>query len=180
MEVQLAPMRTMEDFILTQSRFQAPDVKNVEKFFNRIVSNLLYYQTNYFASFLVMFCLVSMSNPGAMISAMLTLALVFGLLYYGSANNDKVREFKTAYPGFTMLGSFFVGYYLIMHLGSLSVLFTSVGLPFMFMIAHASLRLRNLKNKVTNVADLLGVSKPTPMGVLLKEWGINPDLKYIS
>jgi hypothetical protein len=180
MEVQLAPLRTMEDFILTQSRFQVPDFKNPDKCVNRMVNNLLYYQTNYGIAFMVIFLLVTMSNPGAMISGMLTLALVFGLLYYGSANYEQVRNFKTSYPFFAMLGSLLVGYYIILQIGSISVLFSGVGLPFVFMVAHAALRLRNLKNKVANVADMLGVSKATPMGVFLKEWGIEPDLKYIS
>lgn len=35
-------------------------------------------------------------------------------------------------------------------------------------------------SKVANVADVLGVAKKTPMGLFLNEWGIEPDLKYIS
>jgi len=180
MEVQLAPMRTMEDFLLTQTRFQVPDFKNPDKCVNRMVNNLLYYQTNYFVAMLALFLLVAMNNPGAMISAIMSLALVFGLLYYGSANYEQVKNIKTNYPFFAMLGSFMVGYYIILQMGNISVLFTGVGLPIIFMVTHASLRLRNLKNKVANVADMLGVSKATPMGVFLKEWGIEPDLKYIS
>jgi hypothetical protein len=34
--------------------------------------------------------------------------------------------------------------------------------------------------QVANVADVLGVAKKTPMGIFLKEWGVEPDLKYIS
>ena len=33
---------------------------------------------------------------------------------------------------------------------------------------------------MANVADVLGVAKKTPMAIFLNEWGIEPDLKYIS
>jgi hypothetical protein len=39
---------------------------------------------------------------------------------------------------------------------------------------------RSVVLQVANVADVLGVAKKTPMGIFLKEWGVEPDLKYIS
>ena len=69
-------------------------------------------------------------------------------------------------------------------------------LPVKFTILHAALRLRNLKNKVStvvwklflikifvqisSVAEMTGVSKRTPMAVILAEWGVEPNLKYLS
>jgi len=70
------------------------------------------------------------------------------------------------------------------------------------MIVHASLRLRNAKNKanaakgafwkkigkekvveeveeVSNVAETLGLGKKTPMGIFLDEFGIEPEIKYM-
>lgn len=35
---------------------------------------------------------------------------------------------------------------------------------------HASLRLRNLKNKVTNKIEMIGISR-TPMGFILEQLG---------
>jgi len=157
-----------------------PDMKNPEKWFNRIVNNLLYYQSNYFVSSLIIFVLVTIGNPHHMLYGILTMALIFGLLYYGSMNCDQIGDFKKDHPFVTMLGSFMLGYYLIMQLGCISVFLFGVLLPVMVTILHASLRLRNLKNKVANVADVLGVAKKTPMGLFLNEWGIEPDLKYIS
>ena len=37
-----------------------------------------------------------------------------------------------------------------------------------------------ISHKVSNVAEVLGVSKETLMGRILDEWGIEPEFKYIS
>lgn len=47
MEVQLAPVRAWDDFFPGSDRFARPDFKDISKWNNRVVSNLLYYQTNY-------------------------------------------------------------------------------------------------------------------------------------
>ena len=56
--VELAPLRPLEDFVLSSARFQVPDLKDFERWANRIINNLLYYQTNYFLTALVIFLLV--------------------------------------------------------------------------------------------------------------------------
>ena len=62
----LAPLRSLDDFILQGSRFQVPDINQPERWFNRIVQNLLYYQTNYFLSALVIFLIVAFLHPQQM------------------------------------------------------------------------------------------------------------------
>ena len=62
----LAPLRSLDDFILQGSRFQVPDINQAERCFNRIISNLLYYQTNYFLSSLIIFLLVTFLHPQQM------------------------------------------------------------------------------------------------------------------
>jgi len=34
--------------------------------------------------------------------------------------------------------------------------------------------------QMTSVAEIAGVGKKTPMAVILSEWGVEPDLKYLS
>ena len=57
-EVKLPPLRSLDDFIFNTSRFGFPDFKNKERWNNRIVQNLLYYQTNYIAVAFPIFLLV--------------------------------------------------------------------------------------------------------------------------
>lgn len=44
---ELPPLRSMNDFLLESSRFQMPNFRDFEKWGNRVVNNLIYYQTNY-------------------------------------------------------------------------------------------------------------------------------------
>lgn len=46
-EFEVAPLRSLDDFILESARFQIPQMRDLEKWVNRVVNNLLYYQTNY-------------------------------------------------------------------------------------------------------------------------------------
>lgn len=48
MDVEIAPLRPLDDFLLDSARFQIPNFKDLEKWGNRVTSNLLYYQSNYF------------------------------------------------------------------------------------------------------------------------------------
>ena len=105
----IAPLRPLEDFLTGRARFQIPDLNNSEQWLNRVIQNLLYYQTNYF------------------LAAIIILALIL-------------------WP----------------------ILLPVVA----FTLIHASLRMRNLGNKVDNVKERLGLSDKTPMAVFLEEVGI--------
>ena len=56
--VQLAPLRSLGDFMLESARFQIPNIKDADKWTNRILNNLLYYQTNYFLTALIIFLII--------------------------------------------------------------------------------------------------------------------------
>jgi len=178
--VEIAPFRPLDEFLLSSSRFQVPDFNDPGKWANRIVNNLLYYQTNYFLSAIVIFLLITFLNPGEMILGIITMALIFGLLYYLSFNQVPVKNFKKNHPMVAMMSTFCVGYFLIYQIGCVIAFLLGVMMPVVFIVVHASLRLRNMKNKVASVADTLGVSKKTPMSVFLDEWGIEPEVKYVS
>ena len=62
-------------------------------------------------------------------------------------------------------------------LGSIMVVIMGVGLPVCFSLVHASLRLRNIKNKLVNATESLGIAKITPMSLILNE--INVDSEKI-
>ena len=110
-------------------RFQVPDYQNVDKFRNRVVSNLIYYQTNYAVSSVAIFSLITFMNPFKMILGMSTMVicegltkyevsitpafLVFGLLYYSVEKQELVREMKRDHPTLVMLVTFLCGHFLI-------------------------------------------------------------------
>lgn len=55
---EVAPLRSLDDFLLESARFQVPNVGDLEKWGKRVYSNLIYYQSNYFLLALVLFALV--------------------------------------------------------------------------------------------------------------------------
>ena len=94
-------------------RFQVPEYQNMQKFQNRIVSNLIYYQTNYGISALGIFGLITFMNPFKMSVGILTMALIFGLLYYLDASQIQVKKVKKDHPTLVMLGTFLAAYFFI-------------------------------------------------------------------
>lgn len=58
--MELAPMRPWGDFYPGVDRFSKPDVSDLSKWNNRVISNLLYFQTNYFAAAIVVFLIVGL------------------------------------------------------------------------------------------------------------------------
>jgi len=57
-DLELPPLRNLDDFLLESARFQIPNIKDLDKWGNRVVNNLLYYQTNYFFMSVVIFLIV--------------------------------------------------------------------------------------------------------------------------
>lgn len=58
-QMQFAPFRSLVgDFFGQAENYAVPDLKDLARLSNRITNNLLYYQTNYFLVFLVIFVLI--------------------------------------------------------------------------------------------------------------------------
>lgn len=56
--MEIPPLRSLDDYILESARFQLPNLKDLDKWGNRVVNNLLYYQTNYFFTYVIIFSCV--------------------------------------------------------------------------------------------------------------------------
>merc|ERR1711997_1394662 len=88
-EMEVAPLRTLDDFILTKSRFQIPNFQDEDRWFNRIIYNLMYYQTNYLISSALIFGFVLFARPQEMIMGIFLMAL--GLVAFICCNQDNWR-----------------------------------------------------------------------------------------
>jgi hypothetical protein len=71
--VNIAPLRSLDDFMMSKARFQIPDVNNEERWLKRITQNLLFYQTNYFLSAAIIFGLVGFFHPQKIAGGMLVM-----------------------------------------------------------------------------------------------------------
>lgn len=169
-KVELAPLRAWEDFYPGSERFSKPDFKDVSKWNNRVVSNLLYYQTNYLLLAASLFLIVGFLNPLGMFTAMAVVSGVFVGSVWAGDNRAAISNFKrqnpTAFVGAVMVAS----YLLISMLGSVMVFMSAITLPLTLICAHASFRLRNMKNKLENRIEGAGL-KRSPMGILLEALG---------
>jgi len=75
-----APIRSLDDFLLEGARLQFIGFKDPERLVNRIINNLLYYQTNYLLLFIINFILVGIAHPVQIVmafSAVVTAVLVY-------------------------------------------------------------------------------------------------------
>ncbi|KAG9335287.1 hypothetical protein AGOR_G00162490 [Albula goreensis] len=169
-DVQPPPLRPLDDFLLGSARFSAPDFRNLERWNNRIINNLLYYQSNYFASAAVFLAIVGYFQPLKLFLGALVVTLVFLGFVWAAENQAAIRRFRRTHPSLsvaTILG----GTYLVLSmLGGVAVFLFGIAFPILLILIHASMRLRSLKNKMENKLESIGL-KRTPMGLLLEALG---------
>ena len=66
------------------------------------------------------------------------------------------------------------GYLILNNIYSVTILLLSILIPVLLILIHASLRLRNLKNKISNKFENVGLKK-TPMGLILNVFDYEKD-----
>lgn len=179
-KLELPPLRTLDDFVLGSARFQLPNLKDYDKWGNRVVKNLLYYQTNYFLMFLSIYCLMIIFNPVKIICGLLVQAMVIAIILHFFSGKQrlggvKLRNLNTNpnQKWYFLAGSLLVGYLLLHWFDAILLSSFTLLLPFSLTFIHASLRLRNLKNKVANT--MVSLNPSTPMGVFLDAFNIAAD-----
>ncbi|ROL50758.1 PRA1 family protein 3 [Anabarilius grahami] len=163
-KVEIAPLRGWDDFYPGSERFARPDTRDLAKWNNRVVSNLLYYQTNYLVLAIVVFLIVGFMNPVSMFTGAAVIASVFIGSVWAGENKAIIKKFKFFF--LVMV----VSYFLMSLFGGVMVFLLGIKLPLLLIFAHASLRLRNMKNKLENKMESAGLKK-SPMGIILEALG---------
>ncbi|KAK3566061.1 hypothetical protein QTP86_025240 [Hemibagrus guttatus] len=169
-DVQPPPFRSLDDFLFSSARFSMPDVRNLERWNNRIINNLLYYQTNYFASVLVFLLIVGYLRPLQLFLGAVVVISVFLGFVWAAENKATVRRFRRNHPSLCLIAILGSSYFLLSMLGGVAVFLFGITFPILMILVHASVRLRSLKNKVENKLESIGL-KRTPMGLLLEALG---------
>ncbi|XP_019865504.1 PRA1 family protein 3 [Aethina tumida] len=172
---EIPPLRPLDDFLLDSARFQVPNVNDLEKWGNRVSNNLLYYQTNYFLLALVIFIIVGVIHPVKMTCGFLAMAIILMMFIYVTNEKRAALEFKQKHPIVSLILVLAGGYFVSYMLKSLLVFLLGIFLPFTVTFLHSSLRLRNLKNKITNKVESVGLMR-TPMGIFLAQMGFQTEL----
>ncbi|KAK2851702.1 hypothetical protein Q5P01_007978 [Channa striata] len=165
-KMELAPLRPWDDFFPGLDRFAKPEFGDLTKWNNRVISNLLYYQTDYFALALVVFLIVGFLNPFGMFLGGAVVTLVFVGSVWAGENKAAIKNFKKKNPTLFVIGVMVTSYFLLSLCGGVMVFIFGISFPLLLILIHASLRLRNMKNRLENKIEGVGLKK-TPMGVIL-------------
>ncbi|XP_048874316.1 PRA1 family protein 3-like [Brienomyrus brachyistius] len=165
-KVELAPFRPWDDFFPGPDRFAKPDLADLAKWNNRVINNLLYYQTNYFLVAIVFFLIVGFLNPIGMVLGGAVVSLVFVGSVWAAENKSVVKNFKKKNPMLFVIAVLGASYMLLSLCEGVMVFVFGITFPLLIILAHASLRLRNMKNKLENRIEGVGLKK-TPMGIIL-------------
>ncbi|KAK5895014.1 hypothetical protein CesoFtcFv8_011644 [Champsocephalus esox] len=165
-KMELAPLRPWDDFYPGTDRFAKPEFGDVTKWNNRVISNLMYYQTNYFAAAVVVFLIVGFLNPFGMFLGGTVVALVFMGSVWAGENQAMVKNFKKKNPSVFVVCVMVTSYFLLSLCGGVLVFLFGITFPLLLILIHASLRLRNMKNKMENRIEGVGLKK-TPMGIIM-------------
>ncbi|XP_056589481.1 ADP-ribosylation factor-like 6 interacting protein 5b [Triplophysa dalaica] len=164
--MEIGPLRPWEDFFPGVDRFSKPDVSDLSKWNNRVISNLLYYQTNYFAAAIVVILIVGVLNPLGMFLGGAVVALVFMGSVWAGENQTVIKNFKRKNPTLFVVAVMGISYFLLSLCGGVMVFLFGITFPMLLILIHASLRLRSMKNKLENKIEVVGLKK-TPMGVIM-------------
>lgn len=176
-ECELPPLRSLDDFLLGSARFQMPNVQDLDKWGNRVTKNFLYYQTNYFVMGIIVSTLFILYNPMQTISGICAVVIVIASAVVINPNQiqGQPQHEKFAGPtGWLYLGGIVATITLILYLFQ-SIMYVTllVLLPFCMAFVHASFRLRNFRNKLSNAIDER--LRYTPMGVFLEAMNVVVD-----
>merc|ERR1711953_1413409 len=159
----IPPLREFDDFFPGgNARFGSPNFNDLPRLNNRIINNLLYYQSNYFCIFLMILSLITFLYPTSVLTGtLLILGLVIGVQKV-MVNKFEFDQLKKKYPGAALGLICSFGFFFFYLLNSVYMFLFGLLIPIVLIILHSMFRLRNLEK--------IGV-KRTPMGVLLQELG---------
>jgi len=176
-DIKWAPYRPIDDFLTSSARFKVPDYTNLERWNNRVVQNFLYYQTNYFLITAVVYAVFIFINPAKTLLGLAVLAAFIWITYQYQPNlaNRQENDRKLG----LICGVIAISFIGLVAFSAVTYVVLMLLLPIVFAFVHASVRLRNIKNKVANLSVLFGL-KDTPMHFLFtkfqltqSEWSID-------
>ncbi|KHJ89104.1 hypothetical protein OESDEN_11084 [Oesophagostomum dentatum] len=94
--VELPPFRNVNDFLLGKARFELPPYNDLPRWNNRIVSNLLYYQTNYFLIFASLVILQSFFNSQDLALGLSAIVVVAAVVIFAISDNPSFYQVGTS------------------------------------------------------------------------------------
>ncbi|TNN17929.1 PRA1 family protein isoform 2 [Schistosoma japonicum] len=166
------PLRSFSDFLGPGARFSVP---RESKWNERVISNLIYYQSNYFLLGLVIVILLSALNPVLVLTGLLVICLPLAILLFLDIQTlNTINQPKILVPACVVISVL-----LIRFISGIILLFCILLVPVLSIFLHALCRQRNLKNKVCKLVESVRVGEQkTLMGYILEVFGV--DVRLLS
>ncbi|XP_074619312.1 PRA1 family protein 3-like [Acropora palmata] len=165
MAVALPPMRSLRDF-LTDAQFSSSTFNNMDRMNNRIIKNLIYYQSNYILTVIVIFLLVGFLHPKDFLIGTISVAVTLTVFGVAQSHKPQLAKIKQQYPllvPVAVLGSAV----LVVHaLASILVFLWGFVMPLAVVMMHPATRKRNVKNKFANTVEVFK-EDVSPMNIIL-------------
>jgi len=133
-----------------------------------MINNLVYYQTNYFLSAIIIFILVGTLYPKDLIIGAVSLVGTFILFGVAQSHEPRLARLKRQYPSLVPVAVLGLAVLIVHALGSILVFLWGVTMPLAVILLHATTRKRNIKNKFANVVELFK-EDVTPMTIILSK-----------
>jgi len=172
--LRIPPFRPIPEFVggneWTKPSFSPNDFAELQK---HIMSNLIYYQSNYGAVAVAFLLLVAFFRPTAMIFGLVVLALLLAGFVYATRQNIALPPFLNDRPIVILALLLVTSFMVVRMFGTVFIFLIGIALPLAAIIAHAVARKSTLQNKAENTAENLSL-QATPMGLLLTWLGAKP------
>uniref|UniRef100_A0A8C7WT01 PRA1 family protein n=1 Tax=Oryzias sinensis TaxID=183150 RepID=A0A8C7WT01_9TELE len=127
--VQPPPLRSLDDFLLCSARFAVPDVRDLDRWNHRMINNLLYYQTNYLLSALVLLLIVGYFQPFQMFVGVTVVSVAFVGFVFAAENQATVRRFRRNHPYVSVTAVLLATYLFMLALGGVAVFLFGIAFP---------------------------------------------------
>jgi len=174
--VKLPRFRLMDDFLLNSSRYSLPTHGNSDRLHNRMINNLLYYQTNYLAVFAAVFLVIFYLQSKAILLGLIFFAGVFYGVHWFLQNREVFREIRNERKPTLMILGILLWLAFMHFLGAIAIFTFGLCFPLALCLIHSALRMRNTRNKLNTAKCITGL-KQTPAGIVLGALGYMDNLR---
>ncbi|CAI2726858.1 unnamed protein product [Schistosoma spindalis] len=168
------PLRSFNDFLGFGARYSIPKEC---KWNGRMVSNLIYYQSNYFFLSFIIMILLSALNPIPVLTGLLVICLpLMILLFLDTQTLNTINQPKILVPVCIVIAML-----LIRFISGIILFFCVLLVPVLTVCLHALCRQRNLKNRVCKLVESVrSGEQKTLMGYILEVFGVDVRLLTID
>ncbi|KAE9556582.1 hypothetical protein FO519_000276 [Halicephalobus sp. NKZ332] len=169
-DIQFAPIRSMSEFLTDTTRYEMPSFSDLPKLNNRIVCNLMHFQSNYFIFFFLTWLLLAAFQAKAFAIGTIIILLMITLAMILMSKDPNVTNFRSEHPYALLSVILVISYIGITYFSLVTVAVFTILVPCLLILVHASLRLRGLRNKLSEKISHAGI-RDTVMYTLFRAFG---------